>query len=128
MQKLKDGLKRGNPDFDEDLYTPDMPPVEGADYLLSYLTEIGPVMRTDAGAAPLTHVEIAKWQSNTGIELNAWEARTLHRLSADYFAESHKAKKIDCPAPWIDQELPVVPASNARAESLRAELRELANL
>lgn len=53
--------------------------------------------------APLGHSEIAAWQSNTGIELTAWEARTLRRLSCEYLSTSQDASEPDFPAPYVEQ-------------------------
>jgi hypothetical protein len=80
---------------------PEMPPCD-AGYLLDYFFEIGPCMAAGMGSAPIAHAEIHAWQSNTGIQLNAWEARTLKQLSVEYVNESHRATAIDCAAPWVD--------------------------
>lgn len=52
------------------------------------------------GNVPVTHSEIRAWQDNTGIDLSAWEAQTLRRLSGEYLAQSQAAESTDCPAPW----------------------------
>jgi hypothetical protein len=39
---------------------------------------------------------------NTGIELNAWESRTLRRLSMDYLAEQQAATSATAEPPWAD--------------------------
>jgi hypothetical protein len=52
------------------------------------------------GNAPLSHSEIAAWQGNTGIELSAWEARTLRTLSAEYLNSAQDAEDAKCKAPW----------------------------
>ena len=69
-----------------------------ADYILTYLFELG----ISIGDQALTHSEIQNWQLNTGVELNAFEARTLKKLSENYLSESHKAKAEDAETPWID--------------------------
>lgn len=86
-------------------YEPEMPGIEGGGYLLGYLWELGPTMAAGMGAGPITHEEMRAWQSNTGIALQPWEARMLRRLSIDYLAQSHKAEKADCPAPWQSVEV-----------------------
>lgn len=101
---------------------PDMPPCD-APHLLGYLFEIGPTLAAGMGEGPLTHGEIASWQANTGIELQAWEARLLRRLSIDYLNQSHKARARDCPPPWGD-----APVPNLKAERTRNALRALAKL
>jgi hypothetical protein len=85
--------------------SPDMPLPCVADHLVEYLLDAGPVSSAGMGAAPLSHVEIAAWQSNTGIELNAWEASTLRRLSIEYVAQAEQAKDADCPQPYLPAQI-----------------------
>lgn len=40
------------------------------------------------------------WEHHTGIELDAWEAQVLRRLSIQYLNMSHTARKSGCPAPY----------------------------
>lgn len=96
-------------------------------YLVEYLFEIGPAMAAGMGEGPISHAELQAWQNNTGIDLDAWESRTLKRLSVEYLIESRKAKELDCPAPWIDAPY-VVAAPTRKAESMRNALRQLAEL
>ncbi len=104
----------------------EMPPCDAA-FLASYLFEMGPTLPAGPGEGPLTHLEIASWQRNTGIELDSWQARMLRRLSQDYANESAKAKERDCPAPW--QGAPYAkPTASIIAERMRRETRELASL
>lgn len=84
---------------DPDDFRPDMPPLE-AEYLIGYLWEVGPAMETGEGSAPLSHGELAAWQANTGVVLEAWEARALRVLSREYLVMLHKAEKPECPPPW----------------------------
>jgi len=83
---------------------PDMPPVEGAEYLLEYLWEVGPAMSGSMGAGPITHEELRSWTALNGIELQPWEVRFLRRLSHEYLAESQRAEKRDAKAPWKAEE------------------------
>lgn len=108
-----------------DDYRPDMPAID-AQYLIGYLWEIGPTMAAGMGAAPLSHVEIAAWQANVGIELQPWETRLLRRLSYDYLAESRAAESADSPAPWTAVVEAAVLSSSAR--KLQSSIRALANL
>lgn len=80
----------------------DEPPMPECDayYLAAYLFEIGPTAPAGTGEGAISHVDLAAWMGNTGIGLNAWEARTLRRLSMDYLSESHQATKRGHPAPW----------------------------
>ena len=101
---------------------PEMPPLEAGGYLLGYLFEVGPVMAGGGGVGPLTYQELGAWQAATGIELRAWEARFLRRLSGEYLAESRRAEQPDCPPPWqaadrTDERLAV--AKRLQADILR---------
>lgn len=104
----------------------DMPDCE-AYYLVSYLFEIGPTVMNGMGEAPITQSDIADFQTNTGIDLNAWDARSLRRLSMVYLSASYKAKKPDAPAPWQEASY-VLSIPNSKAESSRNRVRALANL
>lgn len=100
---------------------PELPPCDCL-HIAAWLFEIGPTL----GKTPLTHAEIESWQRNTGIELDAWQARTLRRLSCDYLDESYSARQADCPAPWITDYVHAVPSQ--KVETLRSAVRALANL
>jgi hypothetical protein len=103
-----------------------MPPCD-APYLVEYLFEIGPTMAAGMGNGPLTHGEIASWQNNTGIDLNAWETRTLKRLSLDYLGESQRATARDAMPPW--DECPYGrPIMRSAEEEMRLSIRKLAEL
>lgn len=79
-----------------------LPPAGPAAYLTQYLFDAGPACYGAMGPVPLSHLELAAWQSNSGIELAAWEAQALRRLSGDYVAASQAAQAPDCPPYWID--------------------------
>lgn len=102
---------------------PPLPDVT-AEYLLGYLMEIGPTSQGGAGPAPIGHGEIAHWQSNTGIELTAWEARTLRHLSREYLGEMHAAESPVRPAPYK----PVEVGPGQVAAGLRGAIGRLAKL
>lgn len=118
LQAMRDTAK------DPDLQ-PDMPPVEGGEYLLGYLWEVGPVMPGGMGAVVLSWQELRAWQESIGFELDPWESRILRRLSRDYLAESHKAEKHDCPPPWKEADGFVKAVA---AKSLQESIRALAAL
>lgn len=80
----------------EDILLPDNP----VPYLTDWLFEIGPVLSGGMGARPLELGDLPAWEHFTGIELDAWEARTIVRLSAAFSAQRHKAEKPDCPPPY----------------------------
>ena len=81
--------------------TPTYPPLTLCPHLASYLFDAGPSMPGAMGNVPLPHSEIKAWQDNTGIELSAWEASTLRRLSSDYLASAQAAEKPTCKPPFV---------------------------
>jgi len=76
---------------------PALPPAGPAAHLLGYLFDAGPVGYGAMGEVPLSHGELAAWQHNTGVELQAWESRALRRLSTEYVSASNQATEPDCP-------------------------------
>ncbi|WP_167232747.1 hypothetical protein [Massilia rubra] len=86
----------------DERFQPAMPPLECGEHLVDLLWTWGPTMCTSMGDSPLTHQEVNYCQTNTGIELSAWEAETLIRLSREYFGESHRAPKRDCKPPFAE--------------------------
>lgn len=85
--------------FEKDGIDVTMPECVAA-HLVSYLYEIGPTLSGGMGESPISHSEIESWQRNTGVVLDSWQAKTIRRLSSVYLSESHKATKVDAPAPW----------------------------
>lgn len=104
----------------------EMPPCD-AQHLVGYFFEMGPTMAAGMVDAPLSHSEIDAWQRNTGIELDAWEARTIRRMSRDYVNEAHRASERDCPSPWADASY-AKPTASLIEERIRQATRELAKL
>lgn len=90
-------------------YQPDLPPLEGAAYLLGILYEVGPLMSYGTGAGPVTQQEIRAWQDNIGIELQPWEVRLLRGLSQEYLAESRRATEPGSKPPWIAPRFKLAP-------------------
>lgn len=78
---------------------PDLPEVGPGAYLLGHLFEVGPVSTAGMGVGPITWGELQAWQVQTGIELQPWEARTVHRLSRDFAAETRRAEDPAAAAP-----------------------------
>lgn len=103
-----------------------MPDCE-AYYLIAYLFEIGPTVINGMGESPVTQAEISHFQSNTGIELNTWEARNLRRLSMVYLSASYQAKAMDAPAPWQRADYATLP-SQRKSQTSRDAIRALASL
>lgn len=78
----------------------EMPP-NPMPYITEWLMEVGPVCSNGMGTGPIGWTDIAAWQDLTGNELDAWEARTLRRLSRDFHDQMHRAKESTCPAPYV---------------------------
>jgi len=70
-------------------------------YMVDWLMEIGPVTAGGMGSAAVSWPEIAAWQDLTGIDLTAWEARTIRRLSRDFHDQMHRSKQPTCRAPFV---------------------------
>ena len=77
-----------------------MPELEAGQHMIEYFFAVGPSL----GDGAITHAELQCYQSNMGIELSPWECETLRRMSIDYINQSHKAKEINCKAPWQPEE------------------------
>lgn len=105
-----------------DDFNPRMPPLTVSDHIVGYLFEIGPIVTTGMGTAPISHQEMQAWQHNVGIALEPWQARLIRQLSHDYIAEMQRAEKPDCPAPWGDLHKEVM------AYAMRMQMRELRQL
>lgn len=96
------------------------PPCEAA-YLVNFLFEVGPVESGGMSPSPLSHREIEAWQRNVGVELNAWEATTLRRLSQEYLGMSSEATSPSCPPPWT----PAPVDDPDHAEKVAKRVREM---
>lgn len=112
----------------DDEFMPDMPEVEGAEHVLGYLFEIGPVLVGSMGDTPLSHAEIAAWQRNTGVELSSWEARSMLRLSRDYLAQNQKAQKMDCKSPVEEDQYAPLLSAQEMAKAMQSSIRALVKL
>lgn len=79
-------------------FEPDMPDPGAAAYLLGHFWAAGPTL----GDQMLTQGELRHYQDNAGITLSPWECQTLRRMSAEYLAESQKARDPDHPPPFAE--------------------------
>lgn len=103
-----------------------LPPAGEAAYLVGHLFEAGPLGWAGMGEVPLAWSDLQAWQAGTGIELEAWEARALRRMSGAYVTQLQAAREPGCLPPWA----PEAPASEAResiSNRLRASLRAMAH-
>ena len=115
QQLKKDGIEKAS-----------MPEVD-AHHILEYLWEIGPTASSSGKHVAISHAEIAAWQHNTGIALDAFEARSLRALSVVYLEQWFLSTQPDCPPPWTQApELNVI--KHQATENMRASMRALAAL
>lgn len=105
---------------------PSLPPAGPAAHLIGYLFEAGPTGPGAMGATVLSHVDIAAWQANTGTALQAWEAKALRRLSAEYLAAGHDANDHDCPPFWAPADA-MAEQRDTVARSVRSIFGAMAN-
>jgi hypothetical protein len=77
-------------------YTGPIPLPGPLEYLFAYLCESGPLT---------TWSEIKAWSELSGVELDSFEATTLWRLSCVYVDQQRLAIDVNCPAPWVDDDL-----------------------
>jgi hypothetical protein len=109
-------------EFELDNQLIEMPEFD-AGYVLEYLFELGVTMGENA----VNHTELRSWMDNTGIELSAWEARIIKKLSEAYLSMSHDAKKSDSETPW--KEAPHYMSSKWRAAmKLKKSIRKAAEI
>ncbi len=94
-------------------------------YLIEYLFEVGPTESGGLGPAPLSHQELAAWQSNMRRRLQPWEISMLRRLSVQWIVEAQRAEDPDAPPPW-DGEVVTAEEKRAVAGNLREALRGMA--
>ncbi|WP_419827657.1 phage tail assembly chaperone [Sphingomonas sp.] len=97
---------------------PPMPP-NPAPHIVDRLMEIGLHEAAGMGVVPLSWREITAWQENTGVRLEAWEARLIRRLSADYVNESRLAEDESRPSPWR------APVTKREVDTEEARLRSV---
>jgi hypothetical protein len=78
-----------------------LPPIEGAEYLVSLLFEAGLVQQTGMGVTALSWQEIRAWLDSITMQLPTWEILTLKRLSEAYAGEYNQASDKARPAPYV---------------------------
>lgn len=55
-------------------------------------------------AVPVDEQDVYAWQCNQGIELTAWESRTIRMLSREYSHMLSIASDPSCPPPYVPEE------------------------
>jgi hypothetical protein len=77
-----------------------LPPIEGAEYLIEFFHELGLVMQTAEGIAPLNWQEMESWYNLTNKSLSNWELKLLKMMSHSYACEFNRAKSKDAKMPY----------------------------
>lgn len=95
-----------------------MPPVDWGAHLIGYLFECGPVNAGGMGPVPLTDRDVLAWRENQGVDLTAWEAGLLIRLSRAYCNGLSEYATATAPPPWTPpiDEVKAKQATNAFAD------------
>lgn len=69
-------------------------------HIVERLLEIGLSEAAGMGVGPVSWLTIDAWRRLRGIDLPAWEALLIRRLSVEYVAEQRRAESENCPPPW----------------------------
>lgn len=88
-------------DLDENSSFLKLPDIEGAEYLVALLSEVGFVSNTGMGITHLSWTEINSWITCTQLELSIFEKLLLREMSEVYANELNAATAKDRPAPYI---------------------------
>lgn len=100
---------------------PQYPDIEFGDYLIDYLFELGPVMYTGDGIAPITFSEIESWALLTSTPVSPFDAKALRFLSASFVRQANAAKDPKCPSPWE----PTMPDREVISDGVEAMFKAL---
>jgi hypothetical protein len=76
------------------------PELEGAEHIVEYLYEVGPVLHNGDGVIPITWTELSNWSKSVGLALTAWEYQTIRGLSVLFAQEASLSKDPKRIAPW----------------------------
>ncbi len=88
-----------------------MPPINGADYVVS--------MAMECGLNALTWQELNAWKQATGTRLSAWEACAIMRMASAYTSSLVEYAEKAVPSPWLSEEV----NRNQVADDVRKALR-----
>lgn len=93
-----------------------LPNVIIAPYLLQYSLELGLFKNGQMGLAPIDWIDIQAWVNLTGLDIHPEEVRILKDLSCVYIGQLGKSKKIDCSAPYQEENTPEVKCANIKSQ------------
>lgn len=79
---------------------PLFPKVKITNYMIGYWLELGRAKATGMGQSAFEPGDLIHWQNGTGIDLNAWEFRTLRKMSESFASFLPEAKQIACKPPY----------------------------
>ena len=99
-----------------------MPDCE-AFYVIEYLFELGLTLGENA----ITHAELRAWMDNTGIDLSAWESRSIKNLSSAYLTGCHESRSQESETPWEDAPY-YMSAKWRKAMKLKQSIRKAAEV
>lgn len=90
-------------EIDENHNLLQLPEIGSCEYLVKILFDIGPCLNLGMGLCALSWTDISSWQECTGVELDAWQANLIRRLSIEYAQEYSAASDPNRPAPYIEE-------------------------
>lgn len=83
--------------------TPSFPNISDCEYVASLFDEMGGLVQSGMGIAPMSWQEIQAWSSLTGLELDPWEVITLKELSKEYCAMINECDDKNVFAPYTPE-------------------------
>ena len=86
--------------LDENSLFLELPNLDGAEYLVTFLFEAGLVQSTGMGVNPLPWSEIESWLRVTQLNLSVWEKLTIKNMSEVYAGALSTSTKKDSVAPY----------------------------
>ena len=110
-------------DFDENSSFLKLPNIEGAEYLVALLSEVGFVQHTGMGATSIPWTEIDSWLRCTQLNLSVWEKLVLKEMSEVYASQLITSTDKNHPAPYI----PEVDDTEERRTHVANKLRSVFN-
>lgn len=81
----------------------ELPYVDGGEYLISMLSEIGEANVRSGHLSQLDWQDIESWINVTGLDISIWEAETMRHLSGVYVNQYYASNDENCVAPVLPQ-------------------------
>jgi len=102
-----------------------LPNIEGAEYLVALLSEVGFVSYSGVGAIAITWSEIESWLNCTELNLSIWEKLMLKEMSEAYASVLSTATDKHTPAPYIHEVEDIEAQRTKVANKLRSVFNSL---